>query len=50
MVKTAQDDGPAPTFGDHSEFVQERLPGHHNFAKRVSVGSGLTQHTDNAVL
>lgn len=38
MEKTATDDGPMPTFGDHSELTEERLPGHHQFNKRYLEG------------
>lgn len=39
MEKTATDDGPPPTFGDHSDLIgEDRVPAHHNFAKRVSEG------------
>lgn len=41
MVKTTQEDGPAPVFGDHSNLLEERVPGHHNFAKRVRFSSLL---------
>ncbi|EKD01436.1 hypothetical protein A1Q2_04278 [Trichosporon asahii var. asahii CBS 8904] len=35
MEKTAQDDGPPPTFGDHSDLIgEDRIPAHHQFAKR----------------
>lgn len=38
MEKTAQDDGPPPTFGDHSDLIgEDRVPAHHQFAKRVSI-------------
>jgi hypothetical protein len=36
MVKTAEDDGEAPTFGDHSDLTEERLPGHYQFRQRFS--------------
>lgn len=40
MEKTAQDDGPPPTFGDHSDLIgEDRIPAHHQFAKRVSEAS-----------
>lgn len=35
MVKTAEDDGPRPTFGDHSDLLVEKEPGHHRFAQKV---------------
>lgn len=38
MEKTAQDDGPPPTFPDHREVyevLKGRVPGHHNFGQRV---------------
>ena len=38
MKKTAQDDGPPPTFPDHREVyevLKGRVPGHHNFGQRV---------------
>lgn len=36
MVKTT-DECPLPTFGNHvDELTADRLPGHHEFAKRVS--------------
>lgn len=38
MEKTATDDGPPPTFADHSELTEERLPGHHNFGRRYLEG------------
>ena len=34
MVKTAQDDGPAPTFTDYS-ILEGKSAGHKNFNKRV---------------
>ncbi|GMK59924.1 hypothetical protein CspeluHIS016_0901410 [Cutaneotrichosporon spelunceum] len=34
MVKTAEDDGPRPTFGDHSDLLAEKEPGHHRFAQK----------------
>jgi len=36
MVKTATDDGEPPTFGDHSDLTEERLPGHFQFRQRFS--------------
>jgi len=35
MVKTAEDDGPAPTFTDYS-ILEGKSAGHKNFNKRVS--------------
>jgi hypothetical protein len=38
MEKTADDDGPPPTFPDHREeyeVLKGRVPGHHNFSQRV---------------
>jgi tRNA (guanine10-N2)-methyltransferase len=38
MEKTAQDDGPPPTFPDHREVyevLKGRVPGYHNFGQRV---------------
>lgn len=41
MEKTATDDGPPPTFGDHSDLIgEDRIPAHHQFAKRVSTCIG----------
>lgn len=40
MEKTAEDDGPPPTFPDHREIyevLKGRVPGHHNFGQRVCV-------------
>ena len=37
MEKTAEDDGPAPTFADRGrELNREKMPAHHDFRKRVS--------------
>lgn len=50
MVKTAQDDGPRPTFGDHSDLLAEKEPGHHQFARkyfdRFGQGSGEATPVD----
>lgn len=37
MEKTTTQDGPPPKFDNHTELIEERLPGHHEFAKRVGV-------------
>jgi hypothetical protein len=47
MEKTAEDDGPVPTFVDHREEYESlkgRLPGHHNFGQRVSLGTSYLSH------
>jgi tRNA (guanine10-N2)-methyltransferase len=36
MEKTASDDGEPPTFGDHSDLTEDRLPGHYQFRQRFS--------------
>jgi hypothetical protein len=43
MEKTAEDDGPRPTFKDHREeyeVLKGRVPGHHNFGQRVCARLG----------
>ncbi len=39
MEKTAEDDGPPPTFEDHdvSQMTKVKVPGHRNFSQRVGL-------------
>ncbi|WVQ80917.1 hypothetical protein IAT38_003024 [Cryptococcus sp. DSM 104549] len=49
MEKTAENDGPPPTFEDHEEFEEggaEKLPGHFGFNKRYM--SGFAPKSENA--
>ncbi|KAK6905245.1 tRNA (guanine10-N2)-methyltransferase [Kwoniella mangroviensis CBS 8886] len=51
MEKTAQDDGPPPTFEDHEEFdlrnQPEHLPGHHGFRERYATGFSSRKKSEN---
>nr|XP_018266731.1 tRNA (guanine10-N2)-methyltransferase [Kwoniella dejecticola CBS 10117]OBR88889.1 tRNA (guanine10-N2)-methyltransferase [Kwoniella dejecticola CBS 10117] len=52
MVKTAQDDGPPPTFEDHDQFditkQPEYLPGHHAFRERYAAGFTSRKKSENS--
>jgi hypothetical protein len=41
LEKTAQDDGPRPTFEDHNhdDDISKKVPAHHKFHQRVSHSS-----------